>query len=603
MIQVYNGRISRTHFGFIALGLLKNCWLEYIGKVITHQELRTKFRDFWEKKGHTWVASSSLLPKDDASVLLTTAGMQQFKPYFIGSKDPMSDFGSQNVVSIQKCFRTADIDEVGDDTHLTFFEMVGHFSFGGYFKAEAIRWAWEFLTDPKYLGIDKSRFHATYYNGDRPGTIADDESKKLLEELDGLSQIVAQGAEDNFWGPTGTEGPCGPNVEFYVDGVEIWNEVFNQYYCHPDGSLTPLDTPGVDMGGGLERILVAVNQLKNLFETDVFATTMQLTAGLPEKSRRIIADHARGVVFLMADHVRPSNKEEGYILRRILRRLLIHIYGTDVALNDLLEGVINDFGPAYPELISQKDEIIRFANEEADKFVRTIGAGQKELNKLLLTNTSLSGEQAFGLFATYGLPIDFIKEKIQVDEVGFNQAFIAHQEISRAGVEAKFGGHGLSAGASISDEDKAKITRLHTATHLLHQALMAVLGPEVHQAGSDINPERARFDFSFSRKVEDAELRQIEDWVNTRIKAGFVVKKDTLPYSEAIAQGAHAFFKEKYPDMVDVYTIYNEDTGETINQELCGGPHVSSSTELGTFKIVKEQSSSAGVRRIKAILE
>lgn len=536
-------------------------------------------------------------------MLLTVAGMQQFKPYFIGQKDPMADFGSRNVISTQKCFRTADIDEVGDDTHLTFFEMLGHFSFGGYFKAEALAYAWEFLTSPDWLGIEPTRISATYYNGDRSGTTEDNDSKKILSELDGLKDITGHGAVDNFWGPTGAEGPCGPNVEFYVDGVEVWNAVFNEYYSHTDQSLTPLKTQGVDMGSGFERMLVAVNRLNNLFETDVLTPLMEKLTPLPEHSQRIVADHIRGTVFLLCDHVLPSNKEEGYILRRILRRLLLHLRNSGVTLEDLIDIVIGIFKVAYPDLVIEQTFIKQIAREEADKFSRTIDVGERELTKILDTGaTTISGTEAFKLFASYGLPIDFIKEKISVDETEFNAEFAKHQEISRAGVENKFGGHGLAAGASVSDEDRQKITRLHTATHLLHEALRATLGDTVHQAGSDINPERARFDFAFPRKLTPEEIFQIEDWVNQKISAGFTVTKQTLPYQTAIDQGALAFFKEKYPAEVDVYTIVASD-GTAISQELCGGPHITTSQELGHFKIIKEESSSAGVRRIKAVLE
>lgn len=570
---------------------------------MTHKELRAKFLEFFEGKGHKVVPSSSLLPVNDPSVLLTTAGMQQFKPYFIGMADPMADFGTKNVVSIQKCFRTADIDETGDDTHLTFFEMVGHFSFGGYFKAEALAYAWEFLTDPAWLGLDKSRIYATYYNGDRPGTEADLESKAILETLAGLDKVVAQGAADNFWGPTGTEGPCGPNVEFYIDGVEVWNAVFNQFYSHADGNLTLLETPGVDMGSGFERMLAGINGVKSVYDTDLFAPLMSMTTSLPPRSQRIVADHARGTVFLLSDYVTPSNKEQGYILRRILRRLLLHIQGSGILLENLLEAVIQEFGYAYPELIERRQHIMDTARGEAEKFSRTIDGGSKELDKLLASGVkNISGPEAFKLFSTFGLPIDFIKEKVAVDEEGFNIAFGEHQNMSRAGVEGKFGGHGLSAGATVSDEDKAQITKLHTATHLMHSALMEVLGSDAHQAGSDINPERTRFDFSFSRKLTPEEVKEIEDKVNAQIQSGFKVEKQTMPYSEAVASGAIAFFKEKYPDTVDVYTIYNNE-GEILSRELCGGPHVTNSQGMGHFKITKEESSSAGVRRIKAILE
>jgi len=567
---------------------------------MNHHELRTKFREFFEEKGHKWVKSSSLLPKDDPSVLLTTAGMQQFKRYFAGEPNNYQD----KAASIQKCFRTADIDDVGDKTHLTFFEMLGNFGFNGQVNKEmAINWAWEFLTDVNWMGIDKKRISANYYNGNREGTKEDIETKELLGQLDGLDNISATPDSETFWGPTGDEGPCGPTVEFYVDGVEIWNVVFNEYYCHRDGTLAPPSGGlGIDTGMGFERLLVAVNNLNNIYETDVFAPIVKSVSILPEKSQRIIADHARGVVFLMADHVRPSNKEEGYILRRILRRLLLHIRGSNVRLEELIEVVVNEFKGYYPELEVEQDSILKFAREEADKFSRTIDAGEKELNKILSTKSQLTGKEAFDLFASFGLPIDFIKEKIEVDEQGFEKAFNEHREISRAGVEGKFGGHGLSTGAKLSDGDTKKITRLHTATHLLHKALKNILGEEVHQAGSDINPERTRFDFSFSRKLTQDEIEQIENWVNQKIQDGFKVKKETMPYAKAIESGAYAFFKEKYPDTVDVYTIYNEASGDVISCELCGGPHVTSSQKLGKFKIIKEQSSSAGVRRIKAIL-
>ena len=344
--------------------------------------------------------------------------------------------------------------------------------------------------------------------------------------------------------------------------------------------------------------------LDSIFDGDIFVPIAVKLTNLPIKTQRIIADHIRGVVFLLADHVRPSNKEQGYILRRILRRVLLHIHSSGVRLDELIDTVVNLFGTAYPEFTTEHQTILQFAREEADKFSRTLEIGSKELDKLLQTSPNgITGQQAFNLFASYGLPIDFIKEKVSVNESEFETAFVQHQDISRAGVEEKFGGHGLSTGAVVSEADQQIITKLHTVTHLLHSALREILGREIHQGGSDINPERTRFDFAFPRRVEPDELKQIENWVNGKIQAGFVVKKETLPYETAIQAGALAFFKEKYPAEVDVYTIYNENTGEVISKELCGGPHIQSSSGLGTFRIIKEQSSSAGVRRIKAILE
>lgn len=580
-----------------------------------YREVRQRFINFFIDKGHKLVPSSSLIPQHDASVLLTTAGMQQFKPYFTGTPSP---YGNR-VVSIQKCFRLSDIDEVGDNTHLTFFEMPGHFSFGDYFKKEALQMAWEFITDPKYLGISSDRIYAAYYNGDRPGTTEDRESKKVLESLPGLRKVIARGAADNFWGPTGNEGPCGPNVEFYVDDVEIWNEVFNEFYCAADGSLTPLSRPGVDMGGGLERILTAVTpEARNFYETDVFLPIIEKikehTPGVEaniDRSMRIVADHLRGGVFLLADHIQPSNKEQGYILRRLLRRAILHLDKLEAltGFDEIIGAVISKYGEFYPELPDERDMILKLANLEKDKFLKTLTSGRKELERVLAkAGKVVDGETAFGLFATYGLPLDFVKEEAvrlgkTIDLPAYELALAKHQEISRAGMKSKFGGHGLASGAAVSEADKQVITRMHTATHLLHAALIKFLGPEVKQAGSDLTTERIRFDFTFSRGLTPDEKRQTEDWVNARIKEDLPVRHEEKPLAEALAGGAYAFFKEKYPDTVSVYTIYNEGTGEVISKELCGGPHVSSTSEIGKFTITKEQSSSAGVRRIRATIQ
>ncbi|MBN2585582.1 alanine--tRNA ligase [Patescibacteria group bacterium] len=578
-----------------------------------YRELRQKFISFWQEQGHALVPSSSLIPQHDASVLLTTAGMQQFKPYFTGTPSP---YGA-SVVSIQKCFRTADIDEIGDDTHLTFFEMLGHFSFGDYFKDKALKLAWQFITSPDYLGIDPKRIYASYYNGDRPNTTADDVSKQILESLPGLTKVVARGAVDNFWGPTGDEGPCGPNVEFYVDDVEIWNEVFNEFYCQVDGALTPLSTPGVDMGGGLERILTAVTpEATSLYDTDAFAPIIEAIkqhapgVGENERSLRIISDHLRGSVFLLGDHIQPSNKEQGYILRRLLRRAILHLdkLGAVAGFEEIITTIINQYGEFYPELLKEQKMILQLAALERDKFLKTIADGQKELAKILnKVGSVVDGEVAFSLFSTYGLPLDFVKEEAQrlnksIDLPAYDQAFAKHQEVSRAGVESKFGGHGLASGAVVSEADKQIITRMHTATHLLHAALIKFLGPEVKQGGSDLTTERIRFDFTFSRGMTTEEKQQVEDWVNARIKQNLKVLREEKPIKDALAEGALSFFKEKYPDIVSVYTIYNESTGEVVSKELCGGPHIEHTGEIGAFHITKEQSSSAGVRRIRATI-
>jgi len=578
---------------------------------MTYSEIRDRFVNFFEAKGHHLVSSASLIPMHDASVLLTVAGMQQFKPYFTGEPSP---YGNK-VISIQKCFRTSDIDKVGDDSHLTFFEMFGNFAFNGSVsKEQAIRWAWDFLTNPDYMGIQQSRLSATYYNGSRTGTKSDAAAKEVLSTLIGLSDISAQG-EDNFWGPTGNEGPCGPTVDFYVDGVEVWSLVFNEYYCSADGKLSLLENGlGIDTGMGLERLLTASTpEANNMYKTDAFwpiiETIYQHTPEVDAKisrSMKIVADHLRGSVFLLSDHIQPSNKEQGYILRRLLRRAILHLDKLRAlpAFNELLEIIIARYSDFYPELLTEKDMILQLANLEKDKFLKTMAEGKKELDKLLASQGGqISGEAAFSLFATYGLPLDFIKEEASVDEDGFNKKFKEHQDISRAGVESKFGGHGLSSGATVSEADRQKITRFHTAAHLLHAALMKFLGSEVKQAGSDLNIERLRFDFTFPRALNSQEKTSIEDWVNQQIEFNLPVKHETVKLTDALASGAVAFFKEKYPDEVEMYTIYNPETKEIASKEICGGPHVAKTGEIGKFKIVKEQSSSAGVRRIKATID
>ena len=580
---------------------------------MTYSKIREKFIDFFTTKEHTLVPTSSLIPEDDASVLLTTAGMQQFKPYFTGKE---ADYDM--AISIQKCFRTSDIDEVGDDTHLSFFEMFGNFAFNGKVsKKQAIDFAWEFLTDPKWMDISKDRITATYYSGSRVGTTEDIEGKEVLEQLDGLKKITAQPDTENFWGPTGSEGPCGPTIEFHIDGVEVWNIVFNEFYCSADGKLNRSEGLGIDTGMGLERLLTTVtDESTNIFETDAFMqiidTIKQHTPGEEigaTESIRIVADHLRGSVFLMLDHVQPSNKEQGYILRRLLRRAILHLDKLE-ALNGfegIIESIIVKYSDAYPELLEKKDMILQLANLEKEKFLKTIVQGRKELDKILASAKSISGETAFNLFATYGLPLDFIKEeaikhKLELDEKGFEIAFKAHQDVSRAGAEKKFGGHGLSSGAKVSEADTKKITRLHTATHLLHAGLIKFLGDEIKQAGSDLTTERARYDFTFPRALTDEEKSEIEMWVNEQIKKDLLVKQEIKPLQEALDEGATAFFKQKYPDEVDVYTIYDPNTNEIISKELCGGPHVQKTGEIGEFKIIKEQSSSAGVRRIRAVI-
>jgi alanyl-tRNA synthetase len=578
------------------------------------KEIRKKFLDFFEKRGHKIVPSSSLLPTDP-SVLFTTAGMQQFKEYFLGKKSP---FGNR-VTSCQKCFRTSDIDNIGDDTHLTFIEMLGNFSFGDYFKEEAIKLAYEFIVKELGLEID----FVSVFAGD-PSTSSgqvvpeDKESEKIWLNL-GIPQtkIKKMGREDNFWGPTGLEGPCGPTSEIYFNNVEVWNLVFNEYYQDRNGKLTPLKQKGVDTGMGLERLAAVVHKKESVFETDSFLPLIkeiEKKANKPYssdfKSYRIIVDHIKSAVFLISEGILPSNVEKGYILRRILRRAIRYGKLVNLPKNfsiNLAQKVIEIYKDVYPEVKSKENDILVAIQNEEEKFEKTFEKGLKIFERRVFSRKPdkygrvgvaydqliLYGKEAFDLYQTYGFPPELMKEickerNVQFDENGFQEEQKKHQEISRAGVEKKFGGVGKDAGLIQ--------VKLHSATHLLHAALREILGKEVKQMGSDITPQRLRFDFSYSRKLTPEEIKKVEDLVNQKIKEDLEVKKEEMDYQEAIKSGALAFFKDKYPEKVSVFTI------NKFSKEICAGPHVNRTSELGHFKIIKEESSGAGVRRIRAIL-
>jgi len=578
---------------------------------MTSKEIRQKFIQFFEKKGHVLAPSSSLVPRDDPSVLLTTAGMQPFKKHFMGEASP---YGNR-VVSIQKCFRTSDIDEVGDDTHQTFFEMLGNFSFGDYFKEAAIAWAYGFLTET--VGIDKDRLSATYFAGDDK-TLEDIESLKELEKLD-LKEVRSSGREDNFWGPTGDEGPCGPTVEFYVDGVEIWNLVFNEYYCDKKGELKPLESRGVDTGMGFERLVTILQNKKNAYETDLFDFVIKgieeaagIAYGANEESDRVVrqmADHLRAIVFLIGDGVVPSNKEVGYVLRRLLRRVInqsLNLGNKSLPL-DVGEKTIIHYGEVYPALLDKKNDILAVISGERDVFEKTLAKGLLELEKS--DGKDISGWDAFDIFSTYGLPLEVIrdwaeKRGLKVDVAGFERefekAFIEHQELSRAGVEKKFGGHGLTGEIDEGDKEYLATLRNHTATHLLQQALRDVLGTHIEQKGSDVNAERLRFDFVHSQKLTDDEKDKIEKMVNEKIAEALPVVMREVSLDQARTRGALGVFDEQYKNLkkVKIYIIGSEEN--PYSTELCGGPHVQNTAEIKSFKIIKEESSSAGIRRIKA---
>lgn len=599
-------------------------------------ELRKRFLKFFEERDHKVVSSSSLIP-DDPSVLLTTAGMQQFKPFLTGQADPIKSFGSKNVTSLQKVFRTTDIDETGDNSHLTFFQMLGNFSFGGYFKERAIPLSFEFITSKDGLGIDPQRLYVTAFKGDEE-VPRDDEAislwqeqfKKVGMEAKVGERIFLYGREKNWWeaGP----GPAGPDAEMFYDFgtphdpkfgpechpncdcgrfVEIGNDVFVQYNKTNEGKYEPLAQKSVDNGRGFERLVTVVQGKKNIFETDLFAPLMELLP--PEvdiRHKRIIVDHLRASTFLLGDGVRPSNKEAGYILRRLIRRAFVYekMYNIPTHVFDaIIHDIVHEYGEFYPELFKENENIRTEFAAEREKFSKTLERGIKELKSV---TEKLTAESAFRLYESYGMPYEIIKELAgerasALTRSEFDEEFKKHQERSRAGQEKKFGGHGLlldTGELKAADEEELKIvTRLHTATHLLNAALHKVLGDSVMQNGSDITAERTRFDFNFPRKLTAEEIKKIEDVVNYAIEKDFPVKIETLPVEEAKKTGALYMERSKYPDPVKVYTVGNDT--EIFSKELCGGPHVVHTGEIGKFRIAKEESSSAGIRRIRAVVE
>lgn len=584
------------------------------------EEIRKRFIDFFVRRAHSHVKSSSLVPSDP-SVLLTTAGMQQFKPYFTGELNAEKDFGHKSTVSIQKSFRTSDVDEVGDNTHLTLFEMLGNFSFGGYWKKEAITYAYEFITEELALPIS----YVTIFKGS--DTVPKDtESKEIWHSL-GVTDVREEGIHDVFWGPTGSAGPCGPSTEIYCKNaegkdVEIWNIVFNQFFFSGSREellsgesakkLEPLVIRGIDTGAGFERVVTIKQGVASVYQTDIFAGLMskiaELAPALDERSRRVIADHFRGAAFLIADGVRPSNKEAGYILRRLLRRILAYKIRHDIHADlfaELLPVVQTKFGSVYPELMS--GEVLLVMNEERKKFERVVSDGILELKK----HETLTAEQAFHIASTFGLGFELIKDMAPVAAKGierhdFDKEFKKHQEISRAGSEKKFGGHGLILNTgelkAANEEELKKVLRLHTATHLTQQALRMVLGDEVKQAGSDITAERMRFDFSFSRKMTPEEIKKVEEIVNGVVAKDLPMQFQEMSKEDAVKTGALYFFKEKYPDRVKVYYV-GHSIADAFSKEFCGGPHVERTGLIGKYKITKEESVGAGLRRLKAIVE
>lgn len=588
---------------------------------MTANELRSMYVDFFKDKEHKEIASASLLPENDPTVLFTTAGMHPLVPYLLGESHPRG----KRLTNVQKCLRTGDIDEVGDDTHCTFFEMLGNWSLGDYFKEESIAMSFEFLT--KRLNIPMERIAVTVFEGDK--FIPKDNKTAECWKAKGLKedQIYFYGREENWWGPAGQTGPCGPDTEIFYDFgtekcsescgpackcgkyVEIWNNVFMQYNKQADGSFTELPQKNVDTGMGLERVITVLNGKKNIYETEFFLPVMNILENrlkdfhteLTIRDKRIICEHIRAVSFVLGDpqKICPSNTEQGYILRRLIRRMIRLLNKAGVEENILCElshVIINQYKEVYPELGENEGFILEQLNKEYDLFKKTLSQGLKKAERYFENigqDRILHGDLAFKLYDTYGFPIEFTMELADeksciVDVEGFNQRFIEHQEKSRQGASAKFKG-GLA-------DHSEQTTKLHTATHLLNGALRQVLGDTIYQRGSNITPERLRFDFSFDRKVTTEELNRVSTIVNEAIAHMLEVTEEEMTVEEAHAEGAIGIFENKYGEQVKVYTISG------YSKEICGGPHVSNTGELGTFKIIKEEASSAGVRRIKAVI-
>ena len=578
-------------------------------------KIKDLYIDFFVSKGHKQIPSSPVVPENDPSVLFNTAGMQPLIPYLMGEPHP---YGTR-LCNYQKCIRTNDLDEIGDTTHHTFFEMLGNWSLGDYFKDESITWSFEFLT--KVLNIPVEKLAVTVFAGNDLIPFDEVSYNKWLS-LGIKKERIAKTALDNFW-IAGTSGPCGPDTEiFYFRSneeapetfdpeddrwVEIWNNVFMQYYKDENGTVTELPKKNVDTGMGVERITTVLEGVDDNYKSSIWSDVIDLIssiAGLPyegnEKSMRIIADHIRTAVFISSDPagIKPSNTDQGYILRRLIRRAIRHAkkLGIDISSNweeQIANLIISKYESYYSELKENKQVVLDVLKNEKEKFNRTLEKGLREFNKV--SNKDIDGDVAFHLYDTYGFPIELTEELakdagISVDIKGFNEKFKAHQELSRTSSAGKFKG-GLAGNSEIE-------TKYHTATHLLNAALKQVVGPDVHQKGSNITDERMRFDFSCDHKLSDEEKQKAEDLVNSWIQEGLDVRVEEMSKEDAIKSGAECMFIEKYPDIVTVYTI-----GDNVSKELCGGPHVKNTSELGHFKIIKEEASSAGVRRIKAILE
>ncbi|MDB5239312.1 MAG: Alanine--tRNA ligase [Candidatus Parcubacteria bacterium] len=612
---------------------------------MTSAEIRLRFLAFFEKRGHAVIPSASLVTPDEKGVtnatLFNTAGMQPLVPFLLGKQHP----AGTRLVDAQKCLRTVDIDDIGDKTHATFFEMLGNWSLGDYFKEEAINWSYEFLTNKEEgLGLDPQRLYVTVFEGDAVAP-RDTEAAAIWREIFKKNRIDAGGdttqgeagrifympAKNNWW-EAGDNGPCGPDTEMFYDVsgkfagrtlthaeyvqaddvrdiIEIWNDVFMQYEKKDGVIIGKLPKPSVDTGAGLERLTMTLQGVDNIYDTDLLKPVMDLMKNPSQslRNKRVIADHLRASTFLIADGVIPSNTDRGYILRRLIRRATISM--TDKKLDagrisKFVDTLTNTYLVAYPELAQKSDTIKQVLLDEATKFAEALAHGMKEFDRLAVSG-NVSGADAFLLFSSYGLPIDVTKELaaergLTVDTAAFEAEFKKHQDLSRAGAEQKFKG-------GLANADDPQVVRYHTATHLLHQALHDVLGEGVGQKGSNITAERLRFDFSYGAKMTDDEKKRVEDIINEKIAAKMPVNQVTMPKAEAEKTGARHFFAEKYGDEISIYFIGN-DIASAYSKEFCGGPHVKNTSELAgpegkwKFKIQKEEAISQGIRRIKAVL-
>ncbi len=590
-------------------------------------DLRQAYIDYFVQHGHRQISGASLIPENDPTVLFTTAGMHPLVPYLMGEEHP----SGKRLCNWQKCIRTGDIEEVGDTQHLTFFEMLGNWSLGDYFKEEAIKMSFEFLTSPNWLSLNKKKLFISVFEGDAISP-RDNESAEMWKKLgiDG-SHIFYLGRNDNWWGPAGSTGPCGPDTEMFYDTgrencslkcspgcscgkyVEIWNDVFMQYEKMSDGTYMSLNRKNVDTGMGLERTVATLNGFSSVYKIDKFAVIIKEIEKLSgvkydeneknSKAMRIITDHVKASVFIIGDPlgVPPSNLDQGYVVRRLIRRAMRFAMMINIreSLGENLVDLIIETNTAHEELGEKRDFILQSFSEEEDRFKKTLRRGMNEFGKVLpdilkTDNKLMSGKIAFKLYDTYGFPFEMTRELadengVKVDENGFDKAFKKHQELSRSRSSVRFKGGLADAGE--------KTKHLHTATHLLHEALRRVLGDHVKQKGSNITPERLRFDFSHPKKMTSDQIKKVEEIVNDIIDKNLNIIEKIMKVEEAVKSGAIALFVDKYAENVKVYIIND------FSREVCGGPHVRNTGELGKFIIIKEQSSSAGVRRIKAVLD